>query len=292
MVGVINGRRYSIARTKYRATKTILIVAIIALLLLSLFIGLVAYFGQYMGTFVIGLDYASRTLGITLSETSDFKNSNTRLLVNPVNDGNPASFGMIDWTGTVSKDGDYDLSEKNRYIAYTFYLKNGGSVAVDIGLDLNVITMTHNIDDSLRVAIIEDGYINEAGVIEARAKRLYMKDYVYSEETPDSKKTHLDELTYANLAFVLDEQEEGNYYDKRTALYNLYDSFEIYKWTDDDYFGSYEITNFKPGEIRKFSLFIWLEGWDDDCNQKVTGGKLKMNLQFAIKNETEEDEDE
>lgn len=280
MVGSINSRKQSIAKTKYRATKTILIVAIVALLLLSLFIGLVAYFGQYMGTFVIGLDYTSRTLGISLSETSDFRESSSRLLVNPVNNGNPASFGMIDWKGTINKDGDYDKSDRNQYIAYTFYLKNGGSVAVDIGLDLNVITKTNNIDNALRIAIIEDGYVNDAGVIESRDSRLYMKD-----------DKHLDETTYSQLAFVLDETEEG-FIDKRTALYNMYDSFDKYYWTDDNFFGTYTLMNFRPGQVRKFSIFIWLEGWDEDCNEQVTGGKLKMNLQFSIRNETDEEEEE
>ena len=31
------------------------------------------------------------------------------------------------------------------------------------------------------------------------------------------------------------------------------------------------------------------EGWDKDCNDKILNGRLKMNLEFAIKQETDED---
>ena len=173
----------NIANTKYKTTKILLIIGIIFLILLSGFIGLVAYFGQYMGTFVIGLDYYSKTLGIQLSETSDFATPTTTLLVNPVNEGIPASFGAIDWAGTIAKDGDYDSSKKNNYIAYTFYLRNEGTIAVDISLNLNVAQIINSVDDSARIAIIEDGSFDENGLIQFKDARLYMKEeYKYDSD--------------------------------------------------------------------------------------------------------------
>ena len=43
------------------------------------------------------------------------------------------------------------------------------------------------------------------------------------------------------------------------------------------------IPNFKPGEFRKFSVVIWLEGNDPDTNDSVLGGMIKMEMNFTIK---------
>ena len=278
-----------IARTKYKTTKALLIIGIIFLLLLSAFIGLVAYFGQYMGTFVIGLDYYSKTLGIQLSQTSDFENPTTTLLVNPVNEGVPASFGVIDWAGTIAKDGDYDSSDKNNYIAYTFYLRNEGTIAVDIALNLNVAQIINSIDDSVRVAIIEDGSIGEDGLIQFKDARLYMKEDIRVDKEGNTYEVNPDEVTvnYLDYSYV-NSQLGADIYDE-DAIKNFYYSFDIYTWSGKDYFGDYTLENFKPGEVRKFSLFVWIEGWDKDCNDKILNGRLKMNLEFAIKQETDED---
>ena len=120
----------SVARSKYKVTKSLLLIGILITGLLSAFIGLVAYFGQYMGTFVISLDDASLALGISLSEHEDFAESNSRLLVNPVNSANPTTFTDIKFADAVSTDGDMDKSDGNNYIAYTFYLENMGDETI------------------------------------------------------------------------------------------------------------------------------------------------------------------
>lgn len=41
-------------------------------------------------------------------------------------------------------------------------------------------------------------------------------------------------------------------------------------------------TNFKPGNVKKFSIVIWLEGYDPDTNDSVMGGMLKSFMNFSI----------
>jgi hypothetical protein len=43
------------------------------------------------------------------------------------------------------------------------------------------------------------------------------------------------------------------------------------------------IPNFKSGDVRKFSVVIWLEGNDPDTNDDVLGGMIKMEMNFTIK---------
>ncbi|MCQ2771539.1 MAG: hypothetical protein MJ236_07080 [Clostridia bacterium] len=44
-----------------------------------------------------------------------------------------------------------------------------------------------------------------------------------------------------------------------------------------------EIVNFKPDDITKFTVVIWLEGPDDDCVDSVIGGELKVDMTMTIK---------
>jgi hypothetical protein len=38
--------------------------------------------------------------------------------------------------------------------------------------------------------------------------------------------------------------------------------------------------NFKPGDINKYTIVIWLEGNDSDCNDNILGGEIKMHMEF------------
>lgn len=39
-----------------------------------------------------------------------------------------------------------------------------------------------------------------------------------------------------------------------------------------------EVTNFKPEDLDKYTIVIWLEGDDPDCTDALIGGELKMHM--------------
>ena len=39
---------------------------------------------------------------------------------------------------------------------------------------------------------------------------------------------------------------------------------------------------FEPGQIKKFSVIMWLEGYDPDTTDEVLGGRIKLQTNFAI----------
>jgi hypothetical protein len=41
-------------------------------------------------------------------------------------------------------------------------------------------------------------------------------------------------------------------------------------------------TNFKKGQIKKFSILVWLEGYDQDTNDDILGGSIKMAMNFTV----------
>ena len=40
------------------------------------------------------------------------------------------------------------------------------------------------------------------------------------------------------------------------------------------------VKNFGPGDIIKYTIVVWLEGSDPDCNDNILGGEIKMHMQF------------
>ncbi len=44
------------------------------------------------------------------------------------------------------------------------------------------------------------------------------------------------------------------------------------------------ISNFKPGQVKSFSVLVWLEGYDPDTTDEILGGMIRMQMQFSIPN--------
>ena len=42
------------------------------------------------------------------------------------------------------------------------------------------------------------------------------------------------------------------------------------------------IENFKPGDITKYTVVIWLEGPDPDCVDKIIGGEFKIDMRMDV----------
>lgn len=43
-----------------------------------------------------------------------------------------------------------------------------------------------------------------------------------------------------------------------------------------------QVENFKPGDVTKFTVVIWLEGDDPDCIDDLIGGSLKTDMNISI----------
>lgn len=55
-------------------------------------------------------------------------------------------------------------------------------------------------------------------------------------------------------------------------------------------FGSFE--EFKPGDMTKFTVVIWLEGDDPDCVNAIIGGEFKIDMALTVTHVEDESEDE
>ena len=48
-------------------------------------------------------------------------------------------------------------------------------------------------------------------------------------------------------------------------------------------------TNFKPGDVHKYTVVIWLEGEDPDCVDDIIGGEVKMHMNLKEEHVAQEE---
>ena len=40
------------------------------------------------------------------------------------------------------------------------------------------------------------------------------------------------------------------------------------------------VDNFKPGDINKYTIVLWIEGSDPECTDNILGGEFKVHMDF------------
>ena len=53
---------------------------------------------------------------------------------------------------------------------------------------------------------------------------------------------------------------------------------------DDSLVTMDHVENFKPGDINKYTIVIWLEGTDPECTDNILGGEIKLHMAFNSEN--------
>lgn len=169
----------------YNVALRILSAALGAMLLLTIILYIIAALYMKTGSFTVRIDKVDMTkYGLMLSESRDMFSPTSHLnakieksITNIAEDWLPDNLGMI--------DGDH--SGPN-YIAYTFYLQNGGDVEVSYEYSVVMANITNALDEAIRLRLYvndvptnyaktrSDGKGPEQGAKEFYSSTLMMKD--------------------------------------------------------------------------------------------------------------------
>ncbi len=156
--------------------KALLRLGIIITGLTLVIIAVVTYYGQNVGNFVIAIDDDAFNKTITLSDTKEFIYPRIRLVCDPISDARDMTYPWIAaklprientdgiYLKSLSKD---EITDENRFIAYTFYMKNSGSETVDVKMSFSFYDVTKNIDKAIRVFVVKT-------IGDERTEKLYM----------------------------------------------------------------------------------------------------------------------
>lgn len=240
-----------IARTLF-ATFTVWKMLATALLILGLTL-YVAYVTEEKGHFTVNVTADMLENGFQISSTEDFSGNETRLYAQQLQNSNATSIYEMNRSVHLV-DGSHNGPG---YMAYTFYLRNNGTETTDYGYTVNILSETLNTAAASWIMFFED----EKQIIYAREQFNGEPENLHGYPTPP----------FIETAYYPEEQ-----YFERDGLWGIRTTPFIDEYTALQGY----VSDFEPGDVKKYTVVVWLEGDDPDCNNSILGGHVGFNITF------------
>ena len=221
--------------------------------IILLLLAFLTYYGQNSGNFVMSVDEDAFKRGIAISENLDFSTLGRWLTADPVEDVRDTTLSYIDQFEIVNAQGAYKQTRSN-YLAYTFFVQNVGSETTPIDYEVTITNQSKNIADAIRVLIIVDGRVEYVDGI---------RTLVYDTST----------------MYQAPDQTDVEYIGELSKFKLFHSSDVICKET---------INDLRPGQTKKISVIMWLEGEDPECIETIASGKIKIKMDLSIPKYTED----
>ncbi len=139
---------------KYDKRKKILSVILTVCLVILIILFLVSMLVTQWGDLIISVDSPAVKRGIVLSEDPDFKTQGASLSAKQVDDVTNITYEWLPVDLDTSEDGEHN---GENYVAYTFYCKNNGQVALDYNAVLEITGVAKSADEAVRVMVYKNG---------------------------------------------------------------------------------------------------------------------------------------
>ena len=204
---------------------------------------LLTYYGMRVGNFVITVSGRYVT-GLALSVDENKEVERARLVADPLSDCLDADYSYIPTDIEEGLGSKNDLEER-RYFAYSFYLLNTGNVSVSYTLTYDLLRVSKELDSIIRIMIIKDG------VKTVYAKASEQNDTYGQAEPVQTASGYL----FDSVPFIQDRTNtiiSQNYYDMPV------------------------------GGSSKFTIVMWLDGWDREQIDEMKGGSLQTKVTFKV----------
>ena len=248
----------------------------IASVVLSTFI-IIAFLGRFVGTFTVSLNTGN--VELALSDSIEYQKRDTYLRIDSIPTFHEFSYSSL------PNDADLDSQEHNylygaiidddtgeakslNYFKYTFFVKNIGQINAKYVLKINITDNKagdggRTLDDTLRVMLYEnDAYDNDS-----HNKVVYAKKAAVH---------RIDEDGNANFQEPISISEEDATESEPFMGYaEMFESPNVVT--------TLTVANFKPDEIRRYTIVNWLEGYDPQSNNYSAppkGARIKLGVEI------------
>lgn len=218
------------------------------------------------GHFTISMSDAMFKEGFTISETRGFENPTSHLFATPAEEVPCISITSI--PGNVD---EVDGAHHDRYFAYTFYVRNDGETAQTMSWQLNLDSESNDLSQAAWMMVFLDGKMN----LYAKANEDGSPQTLPAQQ--DSTKGYLNPPL---MDFAQNPREQYEIIQKSGAV--TYWRVKPKPFLSDLLVENSLIDNFKPGEVHKFTVVIWLEGDDPQCTDALQNGHLGMSLYMQL----------
>ena len=259
-----------------------------ALLLLLTLLWVMSLVSQMRGHFTINLTdelfNQGLAVGINLDEDGErLKNPTNYLFSVPLEDAPCTSITCIP-ANIHEFEGIHNTED---YFAYTFYIRNEGDMTVGYDYQIEISSESQNVSCAAWVMMIRDGEMT----FYAEAKNdgtpeILPEVGARSPETGKLLGFREHKLPLMNMARYRDEQFQ--------LIEESKSSVPAYRLVPIPFESEYVVTsgreeNVEPGERHKYTIVLWLEGDDPDCNNDLIGGHLGLEMNFTLVDEDKND---
>lgn len=204
------------------------------------------------GSFTVNMTADMLNYGFTLSFTEDFEDPQSRLFGEPLDE--MANITLSDIPEDLDDiDGNHNGED---YIALTFYIQNTGANTSSFIYDLTLEDDTLGLSEAVWIMFYEDG-----------------KQVVYTKVSADGDAEEL--YGFKTPYFYEDTYYEEQYYEE-DGKYGIITT----TYADDNTVVQGIVEDVEPGEVHKYTIIIWIEGYDPECTNEIFGGYATYSIQF------------
>lgn len=205
-------------------------------------------YGAQVGNLTISAQYSN--VNLALYDTDALDNPQSRLNFKGVNDQDNVT--LEDFQSDISVinatlGGHND--ENKRYLAFTFVVQNQSNIEADVVYSINLLRQTRKVGSAIRVMVIEDN-----------VQTIYAK----VKEVEDNR---IEVTSPGTTAGAIGDPEDYPY--MTVPFYS------------DEVICQQTINRLQSNAMVKFTVILWMEGWDLQCDDTIKGSKLQMNMNFA-----------
>lgn len=233
---------------RYRVYRRVLPVAIGVIVAFLAVLYVVSLLFNKFGSFTVSVaNPDNRGYALSLSETENFLRPTSRLNTNVMKeisniDGRTLPYDVA--------DGDGEHSGTN-YVAYSYYVKNTGTEICSYSYSLIISRATVRIDAAARV-------------------RVYYNPYYYRADTGE----HNYDTSYVDYA----KPRSGSGGEPEVDP----DNRVMTNFVSPGIVTEGQIDDFRPGDVSRITIVVWLEGNDPECTDDVLGGELKFDMVMNV----------
>ena len=219
-----------------------------------------SFLQEQAGSFTVQINPNTMKCGFTISETADFEVSTARLDSRELRNVNAITLADIPFN--IDKvDGQHN---GEFYVAYTFYIKNEGEETSAYEYILSLTDSMFGADKAIWIMLFEDGH-----------------QVIYADTSADGDAEKL--YGYTKAPFIESAYDPAQYYQKAGSAKWGIETKPTVRSTDEKDETTIVrglVENIAPGDVHKYTVVIWLEGNDPECNDSIFGGYARFMMEF------------
>lgn len=238
------------------------------------------------GDFTISLSGELKKKGFVLSETEDFRDPQVRLVAVSLDDVGAETIQNVP-TDLDAGEGSHNT---DTVFAYTFWVKNAGEETISYDWNIVLNDVDKEVDSATWMMLYHEKDTNDDsqehdpddpeehydGNDRNTADRVMR---IFAKPLADGTPEHLSGYSSALFKDVAEDSSQ-NY------TINGKHGIRTTPYLNDRHVATGTETTFWPGEIHKYTVVMWVEGDDPECNNDRLGGKASYVFQFNITGES------